>query len=88
MEKVLSILVAANLFAACGAADQPGKTELAATGLPPAGLVVQVTYDPIEDFGRSVELYVCDPEKLKEQSPARYDWIKNNVFEGKEFPKK
>jgi hypothetical protein len=45
-------------------------------------------YDPIEDFGRSVELYVCDPDTLKSQSPARYDWIKDNVFDGKEFPKK
>ncbi|MBI3033532.1 hypothetical protein HYY72_00035 [Candidatus Woesearchaeota archaeon] len=41
--------------------------------------------NPKEDMAESVAFYVYDPEYLSEISPARYSWIKQNLFDGKEF---
>lgn len=57
-----------------GFATPPGgaPTEYAATG-------------PAEDFAESVRFYVTQPDKLRERSPLRYRYLKNDVFCGYEY---
>jgi len=43
--------------------------------------------DPLEDMAESVRLYYENPQELKTISPARYDFVKNNIMCGKEFTK-
>lgn len=38
--------------------------------------------NPEEDFAEAIMFYLLDPERL---DPARYEYIKNNIFNGKEF---
>lgn len=38
-----------------------------------------------EDFAESFAYYVLIPGFLKENCPLRYDWLKNNVFDGIEY---
>ena len=40
---------------------------------------------PKEDFAESVAFYVYFPDKLKQISKEKYDFIKNRVYNGKEF---
>lgn len=57
-----------------GFATPPGgaPSEYAATG-------------PAEDFAESVRFYVTQPDKLRERSPLRYRYLKNDVFCGYEY---
>ncbi|MBC8275996.1 MAG: hypothetical protein H8E40_13645 [Chloroflexi bacterium] len=41
--------------------------------------------NPLEDMAESAMLYVLGPEVLKKKSPTRYDWLKTNLFGGKEY---
>jgi Glucose-regulated metallo-peptidase M90 len=41
--------------------------------------------DPAEDFAESCMNYILHPEKLKQQTPEKYAWIKANLFKNKEF---
>ncbi len=36
-------------------------------------------FDPTEDYANSFALYFFDPERLRELSPVRYDWMRQNV---------
>ena len=35
--------------------------------------------DPAEDYANSFALYFFDPDRLRELSPARYDWMRQHV---------
>lgn len=41
--------------------------------------------NPAEDFAEAFSGYRYDPEKLKELSPEKYEYMKNNVFLGIEY---
>lgn len=41
--------------------------------------------DPLEDMSESVMIYVYDPQRLKESSPLRYNFIKEQIFGGAEY---
>ncbi len=41
--------------------------------------------NPLEDMSESVMMYVYQPETLKNSSPARYNFIRDFVFEGVEY---
>jgi hypothetical protein len=41
--------------------------------------------DPYEDFGESLIAYFTDPEVLKQRSPEKYVFIKNQVMAGREY---
>lgn len=43
------------------------------------------TNDPLEDMSESVMMYVYDPQRLKENSPLRYNFIKEQIFGGAEY---
>ncbi len=36
-------------------------------------------FDPLEDYANSFALFFYDPERLRELSPVRYDWMLHNV---------
>lgn len=40
---------------------------------------------PSEDFAESYAMYINDPPLLQAVSPDKYDFMKDNVFNGKEF---
>ncbi|MCT4643029.1 MAG: hypothetical protein N4A33_12130 [Bacteriovoracaceae bacterium] len=46
------------------------------------------TKNPIEDFAESVSAYRYNPFLLQKVNPKKYDFIKKNVFYGREFTKK
>ena len=35
--------------------------------------------DPLEDYANSFALFFYDPERLRQLSPVRYDWMLRNV---------
>jgi len=39
----------------------------------------------LEDMSESAMLYFCDPDKLIKISPERYNYLKENLFDGKEY---
>jgi len=41
--------------------------------------------NPAEDFAETYTIYRFDPKKLKKTSPARYNYMKENVFQNIEF---
>jgi hypothetical protein len=41
--------------------------------------------DPQEDFAESYAFYINDPPLMQATSTEKYDFLKDNVFEGKEF---
>jgi len=41
--------------------------------------------DPLEDMCDSAMLYMYDPQKLKNESPGRYEFLRDQVFEGVEY---
>lgn len=41
--------------------------------------------NPKEDMAESVRLYVYDPQKLKNSSPQRYNFVRDFMFEGIEY---
>jgi hypothetical protein len=43
------------------------------------------TTNPLEDMCDSAMLYVYDPQKLKNESPGRYEFLRDQVFEGVEY---
>lgn len=43
--------------------------------------------EPAEDFAEAVAYYIYEPHLLRQTDPAKYDFVKNKVFAGKEFDK-
>ena len=43
------------------------------------------TTNPLEDMADSVRLYVLDPEKLKQSSTFRYEFVRDQIFGGVEY---
>ena len=41
--------------------------------------------NPMEDFAESVTAYRYNPERMKEKCPQKYDYLKENVFNGWEY---
>ncbi len=41
--------------------------------------------NPLEDMSESVMLYMYEPQKLKDSSPQRYNFIRDQIFEGVEY---
>jgi len=41
--------------------------------------------DPLEDMSESVMMYVYDPQRLRDNSPLRYNFIKDQIFGGAEY---
>ncbi len=43
------------------------------------------TSDPLEDFAEHFAAYVRNPELLKSKASIKYQWLKENVFDGVEY---
>lgn len=43
--------------------------------------------EPAEDFAEAVAYYIYEPNLLRQTDPAKYNFIKNKVFAGKEYDK-
>jgi len=41
--------------------------------------------NPMEDMAEAIAFYRYNPEVLYRYSRARYDWVRDNIYEGKEF---
>jgi hypothetical protein len=41
--------------------------------------------NPLEDMCESVKMYVYDPQHLKDSSPLRYNFIRDQIFGGVEY---
>lgn len=41
--------------------------------------------NPLEDMAEAVAFYRYNPDTFFKNSPARYDWVKTNIYNGKEF---
>jgi len=41
--------------------------------------------NPLDDMADSAMLYVTNPDYLRERSPERYNWIRDNLFDGREY---
>ena len=61
----------------------PGTT----IGVPPdlPSDYARETKNPLEDMTESVRLYVTNPEELLSISPRRYNFVRDNIFCGKEY---
>lgn len=49
------------------------------------GYLPYSSLNPLEDMSVSAESYVYSPDLLKDKNPARYEYMKNNVFGGVEY---
>lgn len=52
---------------------------------PPEAPTEYAETSPAEDFAESVRFYVTQPDKLRERSPSRYRYLKENTFCGYEY---
>lgn len=43
--------------------------------------------EPAEDFAEAVAYFIYEPNLLRQTDPAKYDFIKNKIFAGKEYDK-
>ncbi|MCM2324002.1 MAG: hypothetical protein NDJ90_12145 [Oligoflexia bacterium] len=41
---------------------------------------------PYEDFAESSTFYLYFPERLRELDPRKFDWLRDRVFDGREYP--
>jgi hypothetical protein len=65
--------------------DPPQKWTLFANqnDIPPTNYGTGI--NPLEDMSESAMMYVFEPARLKASSPARYDYIRSNIFGGVEY---
>ena len=63
-------------------APPPPKWQLTSSQLPPTSYG---KLNPKEDMCESVKIYMYDPQKLKDSSPLRYAFIRDEMFGGVEY---
>lgn len=62
--------------------DFPGSSDKylgVETGYPSSGR------NGLEDMAEAVTYYRYEPQRLKQESPERYEWVKENIYNGEEF---